>query len=43
VIDGEAVLVLPLMDHLVQQRLGCSSPAIAPEMPKADDDRRLTL
>src|SRR6185503_10551279 len=38
VIDGEAALILPLVHHLVQQRLERLRPAVASQMPPADGD-----
>jgi len=41
VIDDEPLLILPLMHHLVQQRVQRFVPAIAPNVAAAQDDLRL--
>src|SRR5687768_1861842 len=38
VIDGEAALVLPLVHHLVQQRVHSLVPTVATDVPPADHD-----
>src|SRR5437868_3028293 len=40
-IDDEPLLVLPLMHHLVQQRVQRLLPPVAPDVPAAQDDLRL--
>src|SRR5687767_15390992 len=39
-IDGQAILVLPLVHHLVEQRLQRLIPAIAPPAPSPDRNLR---
>src|SRR6266542_6802137 len=38
VIELEALLILPLMHHLVEERVRRFLPAVAPDMPPADRD-----
>jgi hypothetical protein len=40
-IDGEPLLVLPLVHHLVEQRVERLLPAITPNVPSAQNDLRL--
>src|SRR5450756_44288 len=40
-IDDQPLLVLPLVHHLVQQRVQRLLPPVAPDMPPADDYLRL--
>ena len=40
-IDCETTLILPLVHHLVQQRVHCFFPSVAADVTTADDDLRL--
>jgi hypothetical protein len=39
-IDGQAILVLPLMHHFVKERLDCLAPPVTPNVAPADSDLR---